>query len=1019
MQGQKVADIFASFGLDDKKLQQGLKNADKAIEKTDKKITETKTNVFSLENAFVSLGKTVAKYYVLEKITEKTFEIARASVKLAGNMRELDNVFDVFLNKSSEKFIQKSDQLANKLGRSEYQIRKMTSGGLALGKAMGKSGEEIGDVALQISELAVDLASLYNTADDEAFVAIAAALRGEQEPLRRFSILLSDATINQYALAKGSRVSTREMTEQQKAMWRWKFILENSKEAQGDAVRTQKQFANQLRVMKSNLQNVRVAIGEELIDPLTQALIVMNEFIKASKEKIEIKADTDFTDILKTMASKTFIATLKSPFQFVGDIAELIMGAGKAAGKALDIITRPFVDAVKQYKKIGVYSPDYKGKEYTARTDEWVARGNAYIMEGIKQEELKDALLESLILEFGKIDEFAKLTGMSFEDNLESKMEAVDKIIKEAVEKGEAEEKTKNILSSVRDNIKTQLSLLDEEEEAKEKEELLLKEKRQKAKQRAKEIEDEIELEKAKAEQDKKRAETLEIQKETLKAEEDLEQAKRELYYEGLNASKELISQFEGLSTEEAYKKFNELSREFSMLFELSKNADPEVQRYYSEMLDALAPAFDDATKEAEKNIKTNKDYAKTLSDVATITSELSTLFGDDLLGSMSMLMNQGASMMANWGTAGALGQAGMVMQGATMVKGIVDSFNESDIGKKQAESTERFEEAVSNFQKAVDDLSIGQKISFAQLERPSNLAGIMAGTGSSASTELNWENFLKPGGIALQGIVDMLGFGKAKNASIDTTALKEQLAGAGYGDIDVDAVMGKYAQYGSYRTWYGKKKSYISGYDVEGAMTEIQALIDDAWQQNLDNFKEAVGLMSSDFSSQFASVFKSGGDAKTALDAMLRDSFSKSVFYSEAFESLGDQLGDKFSDIIFDEVDLNIGDVSGMSFEEAYETMLKLYEDTTGSLNEEFEKLGIAVSDVTDEMESLTASTENLPSFLRIAPATTQSYMNADNRQTIVNIENNYSDEFPDKVMDIINRNNYISTGNLMGGYR
>ena len=264
-----------------------------------------------------------------------------------------------------------------------------------------------------------------------------------------------------------------------------------------------------------------------------------------------------------------------------------------------------------------------------------------------------------------------------------------------------------------------------------------------------------------------------------------------------------------------------------------------------------------------------------------------------------------------------------------------------------------------------------------------------------------------------------MLGFGKAKNASIDTTVLKEQLAEAGYGDIDVDAVMGKYAQYGSYRTWYGKKKSYISGYDVEGAMTEIQGLIDDAWQQNLDNFKSAVGIMSSDFSSSFASVFKSGGDAKTALDAMLRDSFSKSVFYSEAFEKLGDQLGDKFSDIIFEDIDLSIADVSGMSFEEAYETMLKLYEDTTGSLNDEFDKLGIAVSDVTDEMDGLTASTENLPSFLRIAPALTQSYMNADNRQTIVNIENNYSDEFPDKVMNIINRNNYVSTGNLMGGYR
>lgn len=967
MQGQKVADIYAKFGLDDTALNTGLKKADK--------------NIIDMHKTVSKLGKTIAGAFAIKHIVD----FGRESIKLASDLKELDNVIDKTFKKSANTVRAYADTYAKSVGRSKIATRELTSFYGNMLKSQGLTNEELVGMSQNLTQLTFDMASFKNIRDDVARTALKGVITGETESIKEQGIVITELNLKNFTLERGYSKLYDKMTPLEKLQTRYNYVLEKTAFYQNDARDTIESTANQTKRFSSLMADLKTNMGFLLEPAYNTALTGINnsmstlvdttdrqiQKIKDLREEFKLGAiafSGVFEDIQGTQRSykafEDFIKKYKKQIKALGldprealKKAEVASMFGGGSEQEVEVTVRKFLDEI--FLKINEPSSMIWDGKDVEEEQQKIQTATDKFKENMNGVEKALSEIESL----GDIKE------QNIKDIIMEKIAFLDTELTEIFSDSKYSDEFKNYLANKRQNLNEELKLIEETEDNAKRENDINAKKR---------------------ETKEKIAATLELEKKSLKAEEELEKAKREMYYEGLNENLKIKKLFEGMSLEQL-EKYLSISKEAG---------DFDFVVVLEDLIDK--------TKDSNKE---NVNYSKTLSDVATITSELSTLFGDDLLGAMGTLMNQGANMMSSWSTAGALGQAGMVIQGVSMIKGIVDSFDDDDRDRRRAEDNKVFEEAVNKFQKAVNDMSIGQKISFAQLERPEDLGGYFAGSGKAGTGG-------DLGSLIISGGLSGLFGGKKKDASLDVSGLQKQLEQAGYGDINAEAVFRKYAQYGSYRSW-GRKKSYISGYDTEGAMAEIQRLIDDAWQQNLDNFKGAVGLMSSDFSSQFASIFKKGGDAKTALDAMLRDSFSKSVFYSEAFEKLGDQLGDKFSDIIFDEVDLNIGDVSGMSFEEAYETMLKLYEDTTGNLNDEFEKLGIAVGDVTKEMDSLTASTENLPSFLRIAPAITQSSMNTDNRQTIVNIENNYSDEFPDKVMNIINRNNYVSTGNLMGGYR
>lgn len=115
------------------------------------------------------------------------------------------------------------------------------------GKAAGLTGQPLADFSKRLTLLATDLASFNNTPVDEAVVSLAAALRGEQEPIRRYGILLNEAVLQQRAFDEGITDSIRKLTPAERVLAAYNEILAQTTVQQGDAARTADDFANSSR----------------------------------------------------------------------------------------------------------------------------------------------------------------------------------------------------------------------------------------------------------------------------------------------------------------------------------------------------------------------------------------------------------------------------------------------------------------------------------------------------------------------------------------------------------------------------------------------------------------------------------------------------------------------------------------------------------------------------------------------------------------------------------------------------
>ena len=132
-------------------------------------------------------------------------------------------------------------------------------------------------------KLASDLASFNNTSPEDAIQAIGAALRGEAEPIRRYGILLNDATLKNEALALGLIKTTKEaLSPANKVLAAQSAIYKQTSDAQGDFARTSDGLANSQRILAANIEDVKITLGESLLPTILRVSdFVKREFVPA------------------------------------------------------------------------------------------------------------------------------------------------------------------------------------------------------------------------------------------------------------------------------------------------------------------------------------------------------------------------------------------------------------------------------------------------------------------------------------------------------------------------------------------------------------------------------------------------------------------------------------------------------------------------------------------------------------------------------------------------------------------
>lgn len=232
---------------------------------------------------------------LLKDAASALVDFAREGVELSSDLTEVQNVVDVTFGENSSIY-DFADTAAEKFGMTKLAAEQYAG---TMGAMLKSSGinEGLEEMSITIASLAGDMASFYNISSDIAFDKLRSGISGETEPLKQLGINMSVVNLEAYALSQGIEKSWKSMSQAEQTMLRYNYILDQTKDAQGDFERTSDSLANQQRILELNLDNVKIALGEKLLPLATEIFSAINDNMPAIEEAARYLGD-EFTEAL-------------------------------------------------------------------------------------------------------------------------------------------------------------------------------------------------------------------------------------------------------------------------------------------------------------------------------------------------------------------------------------------------------------------------------------------------------------------------------------------------------------------------------------------------------------------------------------------------------------------------------------------------------------------------------------------------------------------------------------------------
>ena len=232
--------------------------------------------LFGIKNAVTKIGAAVGVAFSVTALVR----FGKAAISLASDLQEVQNVVDVAFGEMSYKIEKFADSAIENFGISKLTAKRTASTYMAMAKGMGIADEAASDMAITMTGLTADIASFYNMSQERADVILKSVYTGETETLKQLGIVMTEVNLENFAMSKGITKNIRDMTQQEKTMLRYQFVLEQTALAQGDFVRTQDSWANQTRVLQERWKEMQTTFGDAFIVLGQLVLPVVNAVAK-------------------------------------------------------------------------------------------------------------------------------------------------------------------------------------------------------------------------------------------------------------------------------------------------------------------------------------------------------------------------------------------------------------------------------------------------------------------------------------------------------------------------------------------------------------------------------------------------------------------------------------------------------------------------------------------------------------------------------------------------------------------
>ena len=228
-------------------------------------------------NSYINLA---AKMKTAYAAMTKGVSLIRSAIGKSADYVENVNLFTVAMGEYADEARGYAETVGEVMGIDPGEWMRNQGTFMTLATGFGVTGERANAMSQNLTQLGYDLSSFFNLPYEDAMQKLQSGLAGELEPLRRIGFDLSVARLQQEAYTLGINKKVSAMTQAEKAELRYHAILTQVTTAQGDMARTLEQPANQLRILKSQIEQAARAIGNIFIPLLKMVLPYLIAFVR-------------------------------------------------------------------------------------------------------------------------------------------------------------------------------------------------------------------------------------------------------------------------------------------------------------------------------------------------------------------------------------------------------------------------------------------------------------------------------------------------------------------------------------------------------------------------------------------------------------------------------------------------------------------------------------------------------------------------------------------------------------------
>lgn len=334
---------------------------------------EVKEHWQQVSSTLVGTGTSLTRYITLPIIAAGT-----AAVKYASDMAETGNKVNEIFGSNAKAVDRWADNSLRKMGLAKQSALDYASSFGDLGSAMQLTDEINYKYSTSLVQLTADMASFKNISADRAQTALAGIYTGETESLKGLGIVMNDTNLQAYALANGYTKQYSEMSQAEKVMLRYEYVMDSAKTSMGDFERTSGGMANQTRTLGESAKETGAILGEVIAPTVNDIIVATNGLLEKVKQLNPEARETVVVTALIAAGIGPLLTLVGKGISAYNDITkavaaanikmQLSAGAIGAISLAVGVLIGVAVAAVSRYNDITEAANDLADANKKAET---------------------------------------------------------------------------------------------------------------------------------------------------------------------------------------------------------------------------------------------------------------------------------------------------------------------------------------------------------------------------------------------------------------------------------------------------------------------------------------------------------------------------------------------------------------------------------------------------------------------------------------------------------------------------